>query len=449
MQFTDLNPRGGIGASATLLELEGFRILVDAGLNPKLAGSAALPRLDPIQSIPLDFILLTHTHLDHLGALPVAARHQPDCPIIMSPASDQLFRRMLRNSVTIMEKQRAETGQPPLYRRREVEKLARRSFPLIPGQPRFFSGRDGQKLTLTLHHAGHIPGACGAMLEIRHRKIFLTGDVQFARQTILSGASFPSGKVDTLVIETTRGATTRPTGKSRETEVERFLDSIRHTISHGGQVLIPAFALGRLQEILAILYHARRAGKLPKVPIFASGLGLDLVDHFDALAPRLPQLHFRRAMLHELGVRKLQDAEAGTGTGAAIFVVSSGMMVPQTPSYFAASHMIEEPRNRILFVGYCDPDTPGGQLLDRRHGGKFVFDALRKVTTVRAAVEQFDLSAHADREELMEWGLACDPRAVVLTHGDPGARRWFAEKWRELRPNVTVHDPEPLKPRRI
>jgi Cft2 family RNA processing exonuclease len=110
-----------------------------------------------------------------------------------------------------------------------------------------------------------------------------------------------------------------------------------------------------------------------------------------------------------------------------------------------ASGLLGHARNTIAFVGYCDPDTPGGQLLATHPGDDFVFDAVHVKVKVKARVERFEMSGHADREELAEFAVQSGARSVVLTHGDPPARAWFAQKLGELMPDTRVLDPVPLQ----
>ena len=121
------------------------------------------------------------------------------------------------------------------------------------------------------------------------------------------------------------------------------------------------------------------------------------------------------------------------------------MMVERTPSYVLASGLAGHARNTIAFVGYCDPDTPGGQLLATKPGDDFLFKAANVKAKVKARIERFELSGHADREELVEFAVQTGARSVVLTHGDPPARAWFAQKLHELMPNAQVLDPVPLQ----
>ncbi|MCC5834972.1 MAG: MBL fold metallo-hydrolase [Opitutales bacterium] len=444
MELIDLNPSGGIGANALYLQIGPFRIVVDAGIHPKLKGREALPNWQATLRDPLDLIVLTHCHLDHLGAIPLLAKDHPATPVVMSPASHLLFPRMLQNSVSIMRRQRSELGTP-LFSRREVEATRGQAVPLHPRQPRFYSSDKGEQMTLTLFEAGHIPGTCGVMFEYRHRKIFHTSDVLFEDQCILSAARFPREKVDTLIMETTRGATERPSGSSRESEIERLLETIRNTVSHGGSVLIPAFALGRMQELLAIFHLAKENREFPDVPLYVSGLGLDLVDYFDQISRGGGNLHFRRRVLKDLGAQRLPESHKAGSEGPAIYLVSSGMMVAHTPSYNTAASLLGNHRNAICFVGYCDPDTPGGELLQTRQGERYLFEAIDRIEPVKAHIDKFDLSSHANREDLLEFACELDPRAIVLTHGDQPARDWFREQLSERLPDAKVFDPQPLK----
>ena len=132
-----------------------------------------------------------------------------------------------------------------------------------------------------------------------------------------------------------------------------------------------------------------------------------------------------------------------------LYIVSSGMMVANTPSYVLASGLLGQARNTIGFVGYCDPDTPGGQLLASHPGDDFVFEAAHVKTKIKARVERFELSGHADREELLEFAVQTEARSIVLTHGDPPARAWFLQQLAEKAPQSRVIDPVPLQPYQV
>ena len=298
-----------------------------------------------------------------------------------------------------------------------------------------------------MHPAGHVAGAAAVELHYKHRQIFFTGDVLFENQRTLLGAKFPSGHFDTLITETTRGTTERPIGKERVNEVARLVTAINDTIQRGGSFLLPVFALGRMQEVLAIVHDARKFGRLADCPIFASGLGVDLADYFDEISRKTKHVNFNRGIIKELKIkptpRKLVAGEDPKQN--ALYIISSGMLVERTPSYTLASGLLGNAHNTIGFVGYCDPDTPGGKLLASKPGDTFVFETAHVKAKIKARVERFELSGHADREELLEFAVQTGARSIVLTHGDPDSRAWFAAQLAEKAPNSKVLDPVPLQ----
>ena len=446
MKLTDLNRYGGVGASATLVELGSARILIDSGLHPKRSGRDATPSYGLLTDRPPDLVIVTHCHLDHLGTLPLVVRQCPGVPVLMSIPSQQLAERLLRNSVNVMKREREEKNalDLPLYSMADVDATVARIVPMLYGQPRKLSvGHDD--VEITFFQAGHVPGAAGIQLVHKHRSYFFTGDVQFDDQKLVGGAKFPSKRFDVVVTETTRGATERDSSKERRNEFDRLVRTIDHVLGRGGSVLIPVFALGRMQEIFLMLHEARLTKKLPPAPVFAAGLGMDLSDYMDEIARKTGLCNFSRAVLKELKVkpppRRLTPGREPGEKG--IYVLSSGMLVENTPSYAMAASLIGHAANAVCFVGYSDPDTPGGRLLAARRGDTFVFDALQFQTPLRCSVERFELTGHADREELLEFALHCQPRQIVLTHGDPPARAWFAEQIAELEPKIKVLDPVP------
>ena len=448
MKLTDLNRDGGIGANSLFCQLGDLNILVDCGLHPKKVGRVAAPDLRPLRGVTLDLIIITHCHLDHIGSLPVVMREQPNTPVIMTQSSRMLIERMLHNSANVMMRQREEENIPdyPLFTHEDIDRCGRRLVGLPFGHAKHFRGaRD--EVEIIFHPAGHVAGAAAVEIRHKHRAIFVTGDVLFEAQRTLGAAKFPAGHFDTLIMETTRGATERPAGKERVNEIARLITAINDTIQRGGSVLIPVFALGRMQEIFAILHDARKFGRLVDCPIISGGLGIDLCDYFDEIARKTQHVQFNRHILKDLRVQPM-PRKIATGEDPqqnALYIASSGMMVERTPSYALASGLLGHARNTIAFVGYCDPDTPGGQLLAARPGEDFLFEAAHVKQKVLARVERFELSGHADREELAEFAVQTGARSVVLTHGDAPARAWFLQQLGEQMPNTRVLDPVPLQ----
>lgn len=448
MKLTDLNRDGGIGANSLFVQLGDLNILIDCGLHPKKIGRAASPDLAALRGRTLDLIIITHCHLDHIGSLPVVMREHPNTPVIMSISSRMLIERMLHNSANVMLRQKEEENIPdyPLFTHDDIDRCAKRLTGLPFGHTRHFRGAKDE-IEIIFHPAGHVAGAAGVEMRHKHRQIFFTGDVLFESQRTLQGARFPAGHFDTIVMETTRGNTERPAGKERVNEIARLITSINDTIQRGGSFLIPVFALGRMQEILSVIHDARKFGRIVDCPIYASGLGMDLADYFDEISRKTKHVNFSRSIIKELKLkptpRKLVAGEDPQQN--ALYIISSGMLVERTPSYTLASGLVGHARNTIGFVGYCDPATPGGQLLAAKPGDNFLFEAAHVKAKIKARVERFELSGHADREELLEFALQTEARSIVLTHGEPEARAWFAQQFAQLAPRSKVLDPVPLQ----
>jgi Cft2 family RNA processing exonuclease len=448
MKLTDLNRDGGIGANSLFIQLGDLNILIDSGLHPKKVGRRATPDHAPLRGKSLDLIIITHCHLDHIGSLPVVMREHPNATVMMTTSSRMLIERMLHNSASVMLRQREEEDIPdyPLFTHEEIDRVSRRLTGVQFGQvKKFKSGRD--EVEVILHPAGHVAGAAAVELRHKHRAIFFTGDVLFENQRTLQGAKFPAGHFDTIVTETTRGTTERHPDKTRANEMARLVESINDTIQRGGSFLIPVFALGRMQEVLTIIHDARKFRRLVECPIYGSGLGMDLVDYFDEVSRKTKHIQFNRGIAKELKMRPLpRNLKPGEDPKQnALYIISSGMLVEKTPSYTLASGLLGHANNTIGFVGYCDPDTPGGKLLASKAGDTFLFEAVHVKTKIRARVERYELSGHADREELLQFAVQTNARSIVLTHGDPPARAWFAQQLAAQLPSAKVLDPVPLQ----
>lgn len=370
----------------------------------------------------------------------------------MTELSYFLVERVLHNSVNVMKRQREELGirEYPLYSHDEVDDMA----PLFQG---FKYNREiewaafqkhnatSASPTLEFYDAGHALGSAGVLVRGRRETLFYTGDVCFHDQTILKGARFEDVRADVLIMETTRGNRAPTPGFEREAEVDRLIAAIRETLKRKGSVLIPTFALGRSQEILAALALAMRAGQLKPQPIYIGGLGRVFTEIYDLEAHRAHRRHSNLQLNEALNLIVLEKGQAETMrlTGGRIFVVTAGMMSEHTAAHDLAARMMGDKRHGIFFVGYADPDTPGGRLKASQPGKPFIFSAGTGELTRQCEIRDFDLSAHANRGELLDFVSEVEPRAVVLGHGDGPARAWFAEQIAARHPKMKVIQPKP------
>ena len=212
-------------------------------------------------------------------------------------------------------------------------------------------------------------------------------------------------------------------------------------------MLIPVFALGRTQEMLALLALLMRAGRLKPQPVYIGGLGRVFTEIYDLEAHRAHRQH-TNLQLHEvleLVVLEKEQAERMKLSGGRIFVLTAGMMSENTAAHDLAARMIEDERQSIFFVGYADPDTPGGRLKAARRGETFVFSPSAGRVTRRCEVQDFDLTAHANREDLLDFVGQVRPRAILLGHGGDDSRAWFEEQIHAGYPKIKVLQPQPGK----
>jgi Cft2 family RNA processing exonuclease len=452
MRIINLNPDTDIGASGWFIELDDHRLLMDAGVHPKREGRSGLPLFNAIAREDVDAIAISHCHHDHVGALPLAIRHFPKAHVFMTDLSYFLVERVLHNSVNVMTRQREELGirEYPLFTHDEVDEIAPIFQAYKYNREIQWAAFDkmhpgGASPTLEFYDAGHALGAAGLMVRGRDQTLFYTGDVCFHDQTILKAARFEDIEADVLIMETTRGAREPKPGFTRAAEIDRLATAITNALDRGGSVMIPVFALGRTQEILAVLACLMREGKLRRQPIYIGGLGRVFTEIYDLQAHRTHR-HLTNLQLSEtldLVVLDKNATESMRLNSRRIFVVTAGMMTESTPAHDLAVRMAADKKHAIFFVGYADPDSPGGRLKAAKRGETFLFSAKAGEITRNCEVDDFDLSAHANRDELLDFVGEVNPRTVFLGHGDALARGWFEEQIRARWPKIKIHQPQP------
>lgn len=453
MRIANLNPQTDIGASAWFVNFEGHGLLMDSGMHPKHEGRAGVPLFKSIQNEDVDAIAISHCHHDHVGTLPVALRHFPKAHVLLPEQSYFIIERVLHNSVNVMTRQRDERGikEYPLFTHDEVDGIA----PVFQGirynrefeWASFAKARTGfSSPTLEFLDAGHTLGSAGIMLRGRKETLFYTGDVCFHDQTLLRAARYADVKADVLIMETTRGNRAVPKDFTREGEIERLTEAIQRALKRKGSVLIPSFALGRTQEILALLALLMRAGKLKRQPIYIGGLGRVFTEIYDLEAHRAHRQHTNLQLHEELQLLVMDPGQVQKmKLNSRLFVLTSGMMSENTAAHDLAARMMEDQRQSIFFVGYADPETPGGRLKAAKPGETFVFSPSAGRVTRKCDVQEFDLTAHANRENLLDFVGQVSPRTVLLGHGDESSRQWFEEQIRARHPKIKIIQPQPGK----
>jgi Cft2 family RNA processing exonuclease len=452
LKFINLTRRTEIGANSYYLEAGGQRLVLDCGMHPKEEGEDSLPNFKALGDRALDAIVISHAHLDHIGTLPVLMRRQPAARIFMPEATAEIGKALLHNSVNVMTRQREEIGvvMYPLFTHRETDRATDQWRPRPMRQPFTLDGERARPheeggITVEFVDAGHVLGAAGVVLRADGRTIFYTGDVNFDDQTITQAAAFPESGVDLLIIETTRGDSPLPEGFTREAEERRLAEAIERAFKRGGCVLMPVFALGKTQEALGMIYKFRREKLLGQFPVYIGGLSVKLTEIYDRRALTTRRLLPRLQLLEEvapfvLNGQNIHDSPARAGR---VYALSSGMMTPKTLSNIFARRVLENPQHSIFFVGYADPESPAGILKTAKPDEMVTLDPDEPAQSLRCNIEQFQFSAHASRESIVQYAKKLAPKKIVLVHGDPAAVEWTRAQLAAELPATDVIVPPP------
>jgi Cft2 family RNA processing exonuclease len=410
------------------------RLLLDCGMHPKNTGEDALPDFKAIGDREIDAILMSHAHQDHIGTLPLAMRRFPRAGVFMTEATAEVGSVLLHNSVNVMTRQREEIGEMsyPLFTHREIDRASER-WRCCPMRQRISivgeraAPREKDMVTFEFFDAGHVLGSTGVMLRAEGKSVFYSGDVNFDDQTIMQAAAFPEEKPDVLIMECTRGDHGKSDGWTRAGEEQRLAEALAAAFERDACVLIPVFALGKTQEMLAMLHKFRRQRLLPEFPIFIGGLSSKFTDIYDRRTHtsrrQLPRLKLMREVApFILNDETVRDAAA---RGGRVYLLSSGMMIPKTLSNTFARRIIGNPQHSIFFVGYADPRSPAGFLRDAGPGGEVALDPDKPPQRIGCNIAQFQFSAHATRESLIDYAKKISPKTIILVHGDAPAVEWM------------------------
>lgn len=402
----------------------------------------------------LDAVIVSHAHLDHLGNLPTLVAGGFDGPIHGTEATFDLARPMLADSAFLQERdlERVNRRHPdkprkPLYTSQDVE----RTVPMFVPHRYYQTWSPFQGVQVQYYDAGHILGSALTTFEFSHNgrthRLGMSGDLGRHQRKILRDPDVHPG-VDTLVLESTYGDRFHSPGD----ETERGLVAIvKRTVARGGRVLVPAFAVGRAQELVATLHDLFTRDVIPELPVFvdsplareATGVFTRHPELFDEPTKRL----FHAGSGAPFGFDRLRYIRTPDESRAlndfedpCIIVAASGMCEGGRILHHLR-HGLPDPRNTVLFVGFQAEGTLGRRL----HDGAEVVNVYGEPVDVRAEITSLDgFSAHADQHELSDWvgRLNPAPKRIFLVHGEPAPAETLAGVLRDRFAGVSVHVPE-------
>ncbi len=428
-----------VTGSSHLITLEnGFKILLDCGLyqgrNKSMENFNTNWYFDPRS---VDCVILSHAHIDHSGRLPKLVKDGFKGHIVCTHATRSLCAIMLLDSAKIQERDAEYWNRRQLKKKKKKKKLKQRK-PLYTtehvGQTMdLFMGTSYEKwypinenVEVLFRDAGHILGSASVTLRIKEdgkTKVFgFTGDIGRPDRPILRDP-IPMPEVDYLICESTYGAKDHT---AKPAEAERFLEIIKKTcVEKRGKLIIPAFSVGRTQEIVYMLDQMETQGKLPRIPVYVdSPLAVNATMVFGS-HPECFDENLNEYLLvddNPFGFNKLtyvRNVEISKGLNntkdACIIISSSGMMNAGRVRHHLYNS-IDQEKNTLLIVGYCSPETPGGML---RNGIKELklFGEIKPVLMDIEIMDSF--SAHADRSEILDF-LANQKKLknLFLVHGE-------------------------------
>jgi putative mRNA 3-end processing factor len=390
-----------VGRSGFYLEDNDESVLVDFGV--KFAEPPKFPDMVPTEN--LQGIALTHAHLDHSGGMPLILK-ETEASLFCTPATRDLSLLLLRDFYKVSHGRLPYTLKDIALLRRQYQSLSyEETMPL----GRFFE--------ITLFNAGHIPGSAMVSIRVDNKRILFTGDFNAIESHLTPGARKNLPKHDLVVTESTYARRINP---PREATEEALVQTVIDTIERGGTVLIPAFGVGRSQEILCIL---ERADLPRKYPIYIDGMARDVDEILIHHPEYLQSPHaLQRALNRALVINDDRDRRDAVRKGGVI--VSPAGMLKGGASHLYFKMLHDDPKNAIVFVSFQIPGTPGEELLRTR---KVVVG--NRVFNVKAEVRQHHLSSHSDSRGLLDLltKIPGEPEFYVV-HGESESCDALAEK---------------------
>ena len=434
--LTFLGATGTVTGSKFLLQTDGHRVLVDAGL---FQGVRELRRRNwapfPVDPSEIDGAVLTHAHLDHCGYLPALVRQGFEGPVVCTEGTAELAAIVLKDSAHLQEEDAryaADKGfskhaQPrPLYNTADVA----RALPML--QPVDF-GRTVEVcpgVEVTLQPAGHILGSASAVLDVVGHRITFSGDLGRPGHPLLRPPPRPP-ESETIVVESTYGNRDHVEG-----EIDQFAEVVNRTIERGGTVLIPAFAVDRTEIVLVALDRLMNTGRIPQVPVYVdSPMALRALGVYrQALAVGNPELRtdLEPGVLDPRDVQEAhtpQQSMALNRPGKPCIIVSASGMATGGRVVHHLRHLLPDRENSVVLVGFQAAGTRGRDLVEgatevKMHG---------RYVPVHAEIVQIDgFSVHADADEILGWlaSTPSPPKVLYVVHGEPESSAALAARVR-------------------
>ncbi|MGQ9513519.1 MAG: MBL fold metallo-hydrolase [Thermoproteota archaeon] len=390
MKITFLGASSEVGRSSVLVQTERKKMLLDFGVM--LNNDIRFPSYVPPREI--DQIVLTHAHLDHSGAIPVLFIHR-DIPIMTTKLTAELTDILIADFIKV-------SGYYLPFETLELNRMLKSSVYCNLGKTIALDDAE-----LTLMNAGHIPGSAQIYLRSKNVRLLYTGDINTTKTRLIRPADTNYPDIDYAIVESTYAMIEHT---ERSLLEKQFIEKAKEVVEGGGTVLIPAFGVGRSQEIVCVLYKNR----FPH-PVYIDGMaekvGKILYDNLDQLAD--PEL-YKKAMRNAHRINNWKDRKQVISRPCVI--VSPAGMLKGGPASFYSEKISQDSRNAIFLVSFQIPGTPGRLLLEKN-----VLAVRGRLLKVSAKVENYDFSSHCGKKGLhgiLKELSRRETRKVFIVHGE-------------------------------
>ncbi len=382
MKLNFLGEATEVGSLSLYMENMGNRLLFDYGFTP-----SSPPKL-PARAPPVDRAFLSHAHVDHAGMFPQLCS-RTGTPVFSTKPTLDIAQMLWRDSYKI---NRIE-GYPQLFTYGDIQDISR-YFDIVS----YDQVNDLNGLEIHYHSAGHIPGSFMVELQGERRSLF-TGDMNTRDSHLVKGAK--PVECDNLIMEATYAGREHEPRKEQEAA---FLDKVNEVVERGGKAIIPAFAVGRTQEVMMIL-------KDQGLDVWVDGMGKAITQIFLQHGEYLRSKRDLETALRNVSLIK-NPSDRKKAINAEVIITTSGMM-EGGPVLGYVQQIKDDPLNAILLTGYQVEDTNGRLLLDE---GRLKIAGVEQ--NIGCEIGFFDFSAHSGHSELVEFIHACGPENVILFHSD-------------------------------
>jgi metallo-beta-lactamase family protein len=436
-KLTFLGAAGSVTGSRYLVEATGKRLLVDCGI---FQGSQELQdrNYKPLSIDPntIDYLVLTHAHLDHTGWLPVLVKSGYRGPIFANPATIELTTILLKDSAHLQQedtlharihKDSRHANPEPLYTAEDVDPTLK----LIKTMPRSGGFDISPEFRVTSYDAGHILGSSSLELTItegdKKTIVVFSGDIGRYSQVILKDPTTPPSKADVLICESTYGDREHPDGDP----AEMLAQIVNRVAKRGGSIVIPSFAIGRTQTFMYYLRQLEDQHRIPHLPVYVdSPMALDATDLY-VKHKEDHDLEFVREEgsdgkgdplnVHEFHLtRSVEESKAINNVKKPCLIISASGMVSGGRVLHQLVQRLPDPRNAVILAGFQAAGTRGRTL---QEGAKSLKLYGQDVPVAAEIITMGQFSAHAGKSELLRWltALPVPPKQTYLTHGEPVA----------------------------